>query len=94
MKKSELKQIIKEEISKILKEDKLTFKKDGTVVNPDGIYILGGLSGDGWNEKSMGKAKVLYYTDKPNDPELKNFREDGMVRVIIKDNSVIDVVEY
>ena len=94
MKKSELKQLIKEEISKILKEDKLTFKKDGTVVNPDGIYILGGLSGDGWNEKSMGKANILYYTDKPNDPELKNFKENGMVRVEITNDGDIDVVQF
>lgn len=90
MKKSELKQIIKEEIQKVLKENK---KLD---LNKNGIYILdGGLNKrEEWDEKSLKKAKVLYYTTNVNDPKLKNFKEDGMVRVIIKDNSVEDVIEY
>ena len=163
MKKSELKQIIKEEISKILKEasdlpvkitsingesfyftkdsftspkvngaefikqlialkatapdklasaemwvhDKETRKTSGADANINvdsskfstyfnGIYILdGGLNTNGeWDKTSLSKAKILYYTKNVNDPELKNFKEDGMVRVIIKDNSVNDVIEY
>jgi methionine synthase II (cobalamin-independent) len=90
MKKSELKQIIKEEISKVLKENK---KLD---LDKNGIYILdGGLNKrKEWDEKSLKKAKVLYHTTNVNDPKLKNFKEDGMVQVIIKDNSVEDVIEY
>ena len=89
MKKSELKQIIKEEIQKVLKENK---KLD---LHKNGIYILdGGLNKRGeWDEKSLKKAKVLYYTTNVNDPKLKNFKEDGMVKVDISDNG-IDVVEY
>ena len=90
MKKSELKQLIKEEIHKILNENtKLNLKKNG-------IYILdGGLNKrEEWDEKSLKKANVLYYTDKPNDPKLEKFKKDGMVRVIIKDNSVEDVIEF
>ena len=89
MKKSELKQIIKEEIQKVLKENK---KLD---LNKNGIYILdGGLNKRGeWDEKSLKKAKVLYYTTDFKDSKLKNFQEDGMVKVDISDNG-IDVVEY
>jgi hypothetical protein len=89
MKKSELKQIIKEEIFKVLKEnEKLNLDKNG-------IYILdGGLNKRGeWDEKSLKKAKVLYYTTNVNDPKLKNFKEDGMVKVDIS-NDGIDVIEY
>ena len=89
MKKSELKQLIKEEITKVLNENtKLNLKKNG-------IYILdGGLNKRGeWDEKSLKKANVLYYTDKSNDPKLKNFQEDGMVKVDISDDG-IDVVQF
>ena len=90
MKASELKQIIREEIHKVLNENtKLNLKKNG-------IYILdGGLNKMGeWDEKSLKKANVLYYTDKSNDPKLEKFKKDGLVRVIIKDNSVEDVIEF
>ena len=89
MKKSELKQLIKEEITKVLNENtKLNLKKNG-------IYILdGGLNKrEEWDEKSLKKANVLYYTDKSNDPKLKNFKEDGMVKVDISDDG-IDVVQF
>jgi len=91
MKISELRQLIREEVREAINNEntKLNLKKNG-------IYILdGGLNKRGeWDEKSLKKAKVLHYTDKFNDPELKNFKEDGMVRVIIKDNSVEDVIEF
>ena len=91
MKISELRQLIREEVREAINNEntKLNLKKNG-------IYILdGGLNKRGeWDEKSLKKAKVLYYTTNVNDPKLKNFKEDGMVRVIIKDNSVEDVIEY
>ena len=90
MKASELQQIIKEEIQKVLKENiKMNLDKNG-------IYILdGGLNKMGeWDEKSLKKANVLYYTTNYNDPKLEKFKKDGRLRVIIKDNSIQDVIEF
>jgi len=90
MKISELRQLIREEVREAINNEnnKLNLKKNG-------IYILdGGLNKRGeWDEKSLKKAKVLYYTTDFRDPKLKDFREDGMVRVEISDNG-IDVVQY
>ena len=68
--------------------EKIDFDKNG-------IYILdGGLNKRGeWDEKSLKKAKVLYYTKDFRDSKLKDFQEDGMVRVEISDNGT-DVSEY
>lgn len=90
MKISQLKQLIKEEIVKVLNENtKLNLKKNG-------IYILdGGLNNnDEWDEKSLKKAKVLYYTTDFKDPKLKNFEKDGIVHVEITNDGDIDVVQF
>ena len=70
-------------------------EKEKLDLDKNGIYILdGGLNKRGeWDEKSLKKAKVLYYTMDFKDPKLKNFQEDGMVKVDISDDG-IDVVEY
>lgn len=79
---------VKQALEAIAREEKLDLDKNG-------IYILdGGLNKSGeWDEKSLKKAKVLYYTMDSRDPKLKNFQEDGMVKVDISDGD-IDVSSY
>ena len=78
-----------------LNETKSVNENEKLDLDKNGIYILdGGLNKRGeWDEKSLKKAKVLYYTTDFKDSKLKNFQEDGMVKVDISDNG-IDVVEY
>jgi len=99
MKKSELRNIIREEVDKMIKEaasttDEKVIKKYLQSMK-DGIYMLKGgiLKGGGWNFASLDKAKPLFYTPDFDDPKLKPYEKDGIVKVDI-DNGNIDVSEY
>ena len=98
MKKSELKQLIKEEIQKVLDEERDLSDKEimSDLKNEkEGVYVLkGGLEKNGrWNEDSLQKGEPVYYTTDTTDPKLKSFQEDGMVWVTIE-NGEMEVVEY
>ena len=72
--------------------------RENTKINlkKNGIYILdGGLNNnDEWDEKSLKKAQVLYYTTDFRDPKLEKYKKDGIVKVEITDDGDIDVVQY
>ena len=91
MKISELRKLIREEVREAISNEntKLNLKKNG-------IYILdGGLNNnDTWDEKSLKKAQVLYYTTDFRDPKLEKYKKDGIVRVEITNGGDIDVVQY
>ena len=98
MKKSELKQLIKEEIQKVLDEERDLSDKEimSDLKNEkEGVYVLkGGLEKNGrWNEDSLQKGEPVYYTTDTTDPKLKSFQEDGMVWVTIE-NGEMEVAEY
>ena len=98
MKKSQLKQLIKEEIQKVLGKER-NLSDDEIMSNlkneKEGVYVLkGGLDRQGgWNEDSLQKGKPLYYTTDTIDPELELYKEDGMVWVTIE-NGEMEVEEY
>jgi hypothetical protein len=99
MKRSELRNIIREEVDKMIKEAAST--TDEEVIKrhlqnkKDGIYMLKGgvLKGGGWNFASLDKAKPLFYTPDFDDPKLKDYEEDGIVKIDI-DNGEIGVSQY
>jgi len=101
MNKSELKQLIKEEIQKVLdKGIEATPANAQTIMSnlkneKEGVYVLkGGLDRQGgWNEESLQKGKPLYYTTDTIDPKLELYKEDGMVWITIE-NGEIEVEEY
>ena len=98
MKKSELKQLIKEEIQKVLDEERDLSDKEimSDLKNEkEGVYVLkGGLErGGGWNEDSLQKGKPLYYTTDTIDPKLELYKEDGMVWITIE-NGEMEVEKY
>ena len=100
MKVSQLRQLIREEIKQVIlnegqsTNDKKTIRKFLKDFK-DGIYILkGGLEKDGgWNEDSLQKGTPLYYTPNFNDPKLKSFQKDGIVKVDIEDGEA-NVAQY
>ena len=98
MKKSELRQLIKEEIQKVLDEERDLSDKEimSDLKNEkEGVYVLkGGLErGGGWNEDSLQKGKPLYYTTDTIDPKLKLYKKDGMVWITIE-NGEMEVEKY
>ena len=98
MKKSKLKQIIKEEIQKVLNEERDLNDKEimSNLKNEkEGVYVLkGGLDRQGgWNEESLQKGKPLYYTTDTTDPKLESYKKDGIVFITIE-NGEMEVEEY
>jgi len=102
MKKSELKQLIKEEIQKVLGKDIDVTSTDAKTIKSnlknekDGVYVLkGGLTDqDRWDEDSLQQGDPLYYTTNPIDPKLESYKEDGMVFITIEKGKIVEVEEY
>jgi len=98
MNSNRLKQLIKEEIEKVLNEAKSTTDVKTIKANlqrsKDGIYILqGGVVNGRWDFESLAKATPLYYTTDFRDPKLNSFQGDGMVKVDI-DKESMNISEY
>ena len=99
MKTQELRKLIREEIRKVLKE--ATSTTDAKTIKmklkqeEDGIYMLKGgmLKDGGWNFPSLNKATPLFYTPDFDDPKLKSYEKDGIVKVDITDGEY-DVSQY
>jgi len=103
MKKSELKQIIKEEISKVLKEaeeskattDSATIKSnfDNDVT---GYYIVkGGTFGGNeeyWNEDKV--KKWIFYTPDYDEANQDKYTKDGYTRVELTEDGEIDIATF
>jgi hypothetical protein len=69
MKKSQLRQIIREEISKVLKENTTRTTDEETIKQ----YVDNDVAGS----YVFFEGEPLFYTPDITDPELKNYREDG-----------------
>ena len=106
MKKSELKQIIREEISKVLKENIKT--NDPKIIKQnhndyvDGFYVFkGGSSFEKGTSSRMGgkeysqfdpdKAKAILYS--PNENDIEKYKKDGYTIVSIIDGNP-DIQKY
>ena len=106
MKKSELQQIIREEISKVLKENiktnnpKIIKQNHNDYV--DGFYVFkGGSSFEKGTSSRMGgkeysqfdpdKAKAILYS--PNENDIEEYKQDGYTIVSIIDGNP-DIQEY
>ena len=103
MKKSELQQIIKEEINKVLKEaeeseattDPETIKSnfDNDVT---GYYIVkGGTFGGNeeyWNEEKV--KKWIFYTPDYDEANQDKYTKDGYTRVELTEDGEIDIATF
>ena len=106
MKKSELRQIIKEEIKKVLKENIKTNNskiiKQNHNNGVDGFYVFKGgssfekgtsprMGGKEYSQFDPDKAKAILYS--PNENDIEEYKQDGYIIVSIIDGNS-DIQEY
>ena len=106
MKKSELRQIIKEEIKKVLKENIKTNNskiiKQNHNNGVDGFYVFKGgssfekgtsprMGGKEYSQFDPDKAKAILYS--PNENDIEKYKKDGYTIVSIIDGNP-DIQEY